>query len=69
MSTNAIDASIQAVSPELIWELSTTEGSDVDGAGGAVAAAVGTAAVAPAPASATAGAWGVEAGVADAGAF
>jgi hypothetical protein len=36
-----MDASIQAVSPELIWELRMTEGSVVEGAGGVVDAAAG----------------------------
>src|SRR5262249_30531881 len=61
MSTNAIEVSIQAVSPELICELRMTEGSLVEGAGGATVVA---GAAAPAPAEAS----GAEAGGADAGA-
>src|ERR1700724_949511 len=41
-----MEASIQAVSPELIWELRMTEGSVVEGAGGAAAAAAGATAAA-----------------------
>jgi hypothetical protein len=37
-----MEASIQAVSPELIWELRTTEGSVVEAGGGEGAAVVGT---------------------------
>ena len=44
INTSAMEASIQAVSPELIWELRMTEGSVVEGAGGAVDAAADTAA-------------------------
>jgi hypothetical protein len=45
-----MDVSIQAVSPELICALRMTEGSEVDGAGGAGAAA-GAAAAAGADAA------------------
>ena len=38
-----MEASIQAVSPELIWELRMTEGSVVEGAGVATGAAVASA--------------------------
>jgi len=51
-----MEASIQAVSPELIWELRISEGSVVEGAGGAAGAAAGTAA------GATAAACGAAAG-------
>jgi hypothetical protein len=70
-----MEASIQAVSPELIWELRMTEGSVVEGAGGAADAAPGAAvgaavgAVVAAPSGAGAGAEvAVGAGVASAGA-
>src|SRR5438477_6858441 len=52
-----MEASIQAVSPELIWELRISEGSVVEGAGGAAGAAAGTAgATAAAACGAAAGA-------------
>jgi hypothetical protein len=66
-----MEASIQAVSPELIWELSISEGSVVDAGGGETAAAVAVAVDAAAvdiPASAAAVASGVEPAAADGGA-
>src|ERR1700674_4228896 len=61
MSTSAVEASIHAVSPELIWALVMTEGSEADGVGGAAAAA-GCAA-----SGAAAGAGAAAAGAASAG--
>lgn len=66
INTNAMEASIHAVSPELICELRITEGSVLEAAGGA--AAVVGAELAGAPAAAAAGASGAEAGAADVGA-
>src|ERR1700674_770140 len=71
MSTSAVEASIHAVSPELIWALVMTEGSEADGVGGAAAAAgcaaSGAAAGAAAAAAGAAGAGAAAAGAASAG--
>src|SRR6267142_5376057 len=53
-----MEASIQAVSPELICELRMTEGSVVEGAGGGAGAAAGAAAGATAAAASAAGTGG-----------